>query len=70
MGRFEDNLNVTAQDMAPIMKRHRDRLRNGYYVLPPAKDTVIVPQGGWVILRFKADNPGDFEPSFSHYFFY
>jgi FtsP/CotA-like multicopper oxidase with cupredoxin domain len=25
---------------------------------PPLKDTVIVPSGGYVILRFKADNPG------------
>lgn len=25
---------------------------------PPQKDTVIVPTGGYVIVRFKADNPG------------
>ena len=25
---------------------------------PPEKDTVIVPAGGYVVVRFKADNPG------------
>jgi FtsP/CotA-like multicopper oxidase with cupredoxin domain len=25
---------------------------------PPKKDTIIVPTGGYVIIRFKADNPG------------
>ncbi|XP_062566058.1 uncharacterized protein LOC134228421 [Saccostrea cucullata] len=25
---------------------------------PPKKDTVIVPTGGYVVIRFKADNPG------------
>ena len=27
----------------------------------PHKDTVIVPTGGYVVLRFKADNPGMLE---------
>ena len=25
---------------------------------PPQKDTVIVPVGGYVVIRFRADNPG------------
>ena len=25
---------------------------------PPQKDTIIVPTGGYVVIRFKADNPG------------
>lgn len=25
---------------------------------PPQKDTIILPTGGYVIIRFKADNPG------------
>ena len=25
---------------------------------PPEKDTVIVPVGGYVVIRFRADNPG------------
>ena len=26
---------------------------------PPLKDTVIVPAGGYVVIRFLADNPGE-----------
>lgn len=25
---------------------------------PPVKDTIIVPSGGYVVIRFKANNPG------------
>jgi len=25
---------------------------------PPMRDTATLPQYGWVVLRFKADNPG------------
>lgn len=25
---------------------------------PPQKDTIVVPSGGYVVIRFKADNPG------------
>ena len=25
---------------------------------PPVKDTITVPPGGYVVIRFKADNPG------------
>lgn len=25
---------------------------------PPLRDTATLPQGGWTVLRFKADNPG------------
>ena len=25
---------------------------------PPERNTVVVPAGGWVAIRFKADNPG------------
>ena len=32
----------------------------------PYKDTIIVPTGGYVVLRFKADNPGLWEcPSYN-----
>lgn len=27
-------------------------------VNPPLRDTATLPQGGWVVIRFKADNPG------------
>lgn len=30
----------------------------GLSAKPVIKDTVIVPVGGYVVLRFKADNPG------------
>lgn len=26
---------------------------------PPFRDTATLPQGGWVVLRFVADNPGE-----------
>ena len=28
-------------------------------VNPPVKDTLTVPPGGYVVIRFKADNPGN-----------
>ncbi|CAG2240675.1 unnamed protein product [Mytilus edulis] len=28
------------------------------WINPPQKDTIIIPTGGYVIIRFKADNPG------------
>lgn len=30
------------------------------YNLPPLKDTIAVPNNGYVVLRFRADNPGNF----------
>jgi FtsP/CotA-like multicopper oxidase with cupredoxin domain len=27
--------------------------------LPPRKDSIAVPAGGYVVLRFHADNPGE-----------
>ena len=30
---------------------------------PPIKDTIVVPSGGYVVIRFKANNPG---PWFFH----
>ncbi|CAK1547706.1 unnamed protein product [Leptosia nina] len=41
---------IKAYDKAGLMKRN---LKNA-----PLKDTVTVPDGGYTILRFKADNPG------------
>jgi FtsP/CotA-like multicopper oxidase with cupredoxin domain len=31
---------------------------------PPAKDTIAVPNNGYVILRFRADNPGEHKLNF------
>ncbi|XP_045506939.1 laccase-4-like isoform X1 [Colias croceus] len=41
---------IKAYDAAGLMKRN---LKNA-----PLKDTVTVPDGGYTIIRFKADNPG------------
>jgi len=30
--------------------------------LPPFKDTIAVPNKGYVIIRFRADNPGEYFP--------
>jgi L-ascorbate oxidase len=37
-------------DKNGLLKRNFDR--------PPIKDTVTVPNGGYTIVRFYADNPG------------
>lgn len=41
---------IKAFDEAGLLKRN---LKN-----PPIKDTVTVPDGGYTVIRFKADNPG------------
>lgn len=38
----------------------RRGLLHRQYNLPPLKDTIAVPNNGYVVLRFRADNPGDF----------
>lgn len=58
MGRFDDNRNITMEDMEPVIRKHRQRLLDREYVIPAQKDTILVPQGGWVIFRFIANNPG------------
>ena len=37
----------------------RGELRRNY-IKPPVRDTVNVPDGGYVIIRFVANNPGRF----------
>ena len=34
-------------------------LPNPNIVNPPEKDTAIVPSGGYMVVRFRADNPGN-----------
>lgn len=36
----------------------RRGLLHRQYDLPPAKDTIAVPNNGYVVFRFRADNPG------------
>jgi len=60
-GQFINALNksdITNEDVMKEMNAHMTRLQNGYYKNCAPKDTVIVPNTGFVILRFKADNPG------------
>ncbi|XP_015609345.1 laccase-6, partial [Cephus cinctus] len=56
MGNFTSN--DTEGNVKSILANHENKLRNGGYKNPPGKDTVLLPSGGYVILRFKADNPG------------
>lgn len=50
--------NITNKDVMRELDAHMSRLKNGYYKHCAPKDTIIVPNTGFVILRFKADNPG------------
>ncbi|KAF8411553.1 hypothetical protein HHK36_004107 [Tetracentron sinense] len=36
---------------------------------PPEESTVGVPKNGWVAIRFRADNPGEFNSKFGHFLF-
>lgn len=36
----------------------RRGLLHRQYDLPPIKDTIAVPNNGYVVFRFRADNPG------------
>lgn len=38
----------------------RRGLLHRQYNLPPTKDTIAVPNNGYVVFRFRADNPGNF----------
>ncbi|CAK9828077.1 Oxidoreductase OpS5 [Anthophora retusa] len=58
VGQFNDNRNISKEDIDEVIQKHTQRLQNGGYKNPPAKDTVKIPTGGYTIVRFKADNPG------------
>jgi len=49
---------ISDNDVIREIYAHRQRLRNKDYKNCAPKDTVIVPNTGFVILRFEADNPG------------
>ncbi|XP_015521800.2 laccase-2 [Neodiprion lecontei] len=42
--------NYTSEEITPV--------NQGSFYVPPMKDTVSVPSGGFVTVRFRADNPG------------
>ena len=58
VGQFADARNISHSDLDNILAAHAQRLQRGEYHNPPGKDTVKIPTGGYVILRFKANNPG------------
>lgn len=58
IGRFSDARNISRSDIDNVVKEHQSMLDSAQYQQPPGKDTVSVPHAGYVIFRFKADNPG------------
>lgn len=60
-GQFTNALNkddITDKDVANEINTYINRLQSGYYKNCAPKDTVIIPNTGFVIIRFIADNPG------------
>ncbi|CAH0550161.1 unnamed protein product [Brassicogethes aeneus] len=43
---------------AAIEMDRKGLLKRAYENNPPGKDTLVVPENGYIIIRFKADNPG------------
>lgn len=58
VGQFNDNRNLSRSDINGVIQKHTQRLQRGEYRNVPDKDNVKVPYAGYVIIRFKADNPG------------
>ena len=59
MGRSPDK-NVKKINLKHALDLDRRGLLNRQFNLPPAKDTIAVPNNGYVVFRFRADNPGTF----------
>lgn len=57
IGRSPDR-NVQKINLKHALDLDRQGLLHRQYNLPPAKDTIAVPNNGYVVLRFRADNPG------------
>lgn len=57
MGRSPDN-NVRKINLKHALDLDRQGLLHRQFNLPPGKDTIAVPNNGYVVLRFRADNPG------------
>ncbi|XP_068969054.1 uncharacterized protein [Bombus flavifrons] len=50
--------NISRSDIEGVIDQHTQRLKNGEYSNPPGKDTIKLINGGYAIIRFKANNPG------------
>lgn len=57
--------NVTLQEVKELDRLGRLRRK---FLNSPEKDTVTVPDGGYTIIRFYADNPGSELNNFKNYF--
>jgi len=57
MGRSPDK-NVKKINLKHALDLDRRGLLDRHFNLPPNKDTIAVPNNGYVVFRFRADNPG------------
>jgi hypothetical protein len=57
MGRSPDTT-IKKISLKHALELDRKGLLHRQFQLPPHKDTIAVPNNGYVVLRFKADNPG------------
>lgn len=57
IGRSPDS-NVKKINLKHALDLDRRGLLHRQYNLPPLKDTIAVPNNGYVVMRFRADNPG------------
>ncbi|GLH11106.1 Laccase 2 [Gryllus bimaculatus] len=57
MGRSPDQ-NVKKINLKHALDLDRRGLLHREFNLPPSKDTIAVPNNGYVVFRFRADNPG------------
>lgn len=57
IGRSPDR-NIKKINLKHALDLDRRGLLHREFNLPPAKDTIAVPNNGYVVLRFRADNPG------------
>lgn len=56
-GRSPDT-NIKKINLKHALDLDRRGLLHRHFNLPPYKDTIAVPNNGYVIMRFRADNPG------------
>lgn len=57
VGRSPDK-SVKKINLKHALELDRKGLLHRHFQLPPMKDTVAVPNNGYAVLRFRADNPG------------
>jgi len=62
IGRSPDSA-VKKINLKHALDLDRRGLLHRQYNLPPTKDTIAVPNNGYVVLRFRADNPGKYKYS-------